>query len=99
VSGIKREVPGEESEGESPHPTRVPPMFWSVRCGRAAIYLPLIPGSVSKPLTHSSWGGKGQPYLGAQGYFAKAPVSTSASLLKPLGVLGERDEGRGLQHL
>jgi hypothetical protein len=27
---------------EDPHPTRVPLMLWSVRRGRAAIYLPLI---------------------------------------------------------
>lgn len=58
--------------GRDPYLSRVPPMLWSVRSGRAAIYLPLILRWTSKPLTHSSGGGKGQPYLGAPGYFAKA---------------------------
>jgi hypothetical protein len=43
---------------ENPHPTRGLPILWSVRCGRAAIYLPLIPGWAFKPLTHSG-GGQG----------------------------------------
>jgi hypothetical protein len=71
-----------------PHPTRVLPILWSVRCEKAAIYLPLIPGWASKPLTHS-WGGvaRGSPTWDSWSYFAKAT-----------GVIGERDEGKGSQH-
>jgi hypothetical protein len=37
---------------------------------------------------------KGQPYLGSLGYFAKALESSSSTLPKSPGVMGERDEGR-----
>ena len=56
--------PGEEGGRKNPHPARVLPILWSVRHGRAAVYLSLIPGWASKSLTHSSGVGKGQPYLG-----------------------------------
>jgi hypothetical protein len=88
MSGTKRGGPGEEGEGEDPYPARVPPVLWSVRHGRAAIYLPLITRWASKPLTHSFGGGveRGSPTWEPQ-----------ATLLKPLG--GYRREGRGSQHL
>ena len=63
VLGTKKGTLGKREEEDS-HPARVLPMLWSVRCRRAAICLPLTPGWASKPLTHSSGGGKGQPYLG-----------------------------------
>ena len=72
---LKRGGPGEKGEGEDPHPARVPLILWSVRRGRAAIYLPLIHGWASKPLTHS-WGG-----------VAKGPPGIpGATLLKPPGL-------------
>ena len=49
---------------KDPCPARVLPILWSVRRGWAANYLPLIPGWAFQPLTHSSGGGQGQPYLG-----------------------------------
>jgi hypothetical protein len=55
----KKMCPGKEGGGEDPHPTRDPPILWSVRHGRAAIYLQLIPGWAPKPLTHSSGDGQG----------------------------------------
>jgi hypothetical protein len=72
---IKKGGPGEESEREDPHPARVPPILWSVRHGRADIHFPLNPGWASKPLTHSSGGGKGAALHG----------STGDTLLKPPG--------------
>jgi hypothetical protein len=64
VSGTKKGDLGRRGRGD-PHPTRVLPILWSVRRGRAALYLLLIPRWAFKPLTHSSEGGKGQLYLGA----------------------------------
>ena len=83
--GTKKGAQGKEWEGEDPHPNRVPPMLLSVRCGRVAIYLPLIPGWASKPLTHSSGCGKGQAVL---------PGIPGATLLKPPGLWerGMREE-------
>ena len=83
--GTKMGSQGKEWEGEDPHPNRVPPMLWSVRPGRAAIYLPLIPGWASKPLTHSSGFGKGQAVLCG---------NSGATLLKPPGLWerGMREE-------
>jgi hypothetical protein len=77
--------PGEEGKGKDPHPARVLPILWFVRCGRAAIHFPLSPGWAFKPLTHSSGSGQG----------AALPENPRATLLKP----PERDEGRGSQHL
>ena len=79
--------PGEEGEGEDPHPARVPPILWSVRHGRAAIY-PIhssLGGHSSIPLFRG-WP-RGSPTWEPQSYFAKATR-----------VIGERDEGRGSQH-
>ena len=58
------------------HPTRVFPILWSVRHGRAAIHFPLSPGWAFKPLTHSSGGGQGATLSG----------NPEATLLKPLGL-------------
>ena len=80
----KKGGPGEDGEGEDPHLARVPTMLWSVRRGRAAIYLSLIPGWASKPLTHSLGGGNG----------AALPGSPGVTLLKPPGLWerGMREE-------
>ena len=67
-----------------PHPARVLPILWSARHGRAANYLPLIPGWAFKPLTHSSGGSQE----------AALPGIPGATLLKPLGLWerGMREE-------
>jgi hypothetical protein len=42
---LKRGALETREKGKDPYPTRVLPIFWSgLRCGRAAIYFPLIPG-------------------------------------------------------
>jgi hypothetical protein len=69
--GTKRGAQGEGGR-KNPHPARVLPILWSVRYGRAAIYLPLIPGWASKPLTHSSGVERGSPTWDSWSYFAKA---------------------------
>ena len=57
--GPKTGCPG---EGGNPHLTRVPPILWSVMCGRAAIYLPLIlEWAFLYPILQGV--AKGQPYL------------------------------------
>jgi hypothetical protein len=69
---------------KSPHPARVLPILWSVRCGRTAIHFPLSPGWAFKTLTHSLVGGQG----------AALPRIPGATLLKPLGLWerGMREE-------
>ena len=73
--------------GKDPQPARVPPILWSVRHGRAANYLPLIPGWAFLYPTLQGVA-RGSPTWGPWSYFAKATR-----------VIGERDEGRGSQHL
>ena len=68
--------PGEEGEGENPHPTRILLILWSARHGRAAIHFLLIPGWASKLLTHSLVGGQG----------AALDRIPRATLLKPPGL-------------
>jgi hypothetical protein len=60
---LKRGPRGIGGRGD-PYHARVLSVLWSVRCGRAAFYLLLIPGWAFKPLTHSSECGQGAPYLG-----------------------------------
>ena len=69
---------------KSPHPARVLPILWSVRCGRAAIHFPLSPGWAFKTLTHSLVGGQG----------AALPAEPWSYFAKATGVIGERDKGR-----
>ena len=81
--GTKKGTLGKRGKGK----THTPPelcILWSVRHGRAAIYLPLIPGWAFKPLTHSSGGGQG----------AALPGDPRATLLKPPGLWerGMREE-------
>jgi hypothetical protein len=63
--------PGERWGRKDPRLTRVPPMLWTGRHGKAARHFPLSPGWASKPLTHSMEGGeavdKRQSNLGALG--------------------------------
>jgi hypothetical protein len=68
-----------KSGRKDPRPTRVPPMLWTVRIGRAAICFPLSQPRVgiqaSDPLFGGGWGvDKGQPNLGAPVLLPKAPV-------------------------
>ena len=80
---LKRARSGEEGEGEDQHSARVPPILWSVRRGRTAVYLPLIPGWASEPLTHSSGGWQG----------GSPTWESRIALLKPPGLWE-----RGSQH-
>ena len=64
VWGKEKGDPGEEGEGKT---TPRQSFTYSLVCQawEGCMYLPLIPGWASKPLTHSAGdGGKGQPYLG-----------------------------------
>ena len=77
--------PGEERKGgKGPHPARVPPILWSVRHGRAAIY----------PI-HSSLGGHSSIPL-FRGWSRGSPAwePPPATLLKPPGLWdrGKREE-------
>jgi hypothetical protein len=75
--------PGERGGREDPCPTRIPPMLWTGRHGRAARHFPLSPGWASKPLTHFTEGGQGAAQPGD-------PRATPCSS----GVMEEREEGR-----
>jgi hypothetical protein len=63
VGNLKKGALGKRGKGKDPHPARVPPILWSVRHGRAANYLPLIPGWAFLYPTLQGVA-KGQPYLG-----------------------------------
>jgi hypothetical protein len=76
ILGTKKGAQGKRGKG-NPHPTRVLPILWFVRSGRAAIYLPLIPRWAFKPLTHSSGDSQGAALPGNPG---------AATLLKPPGL-------------
>ena len=83
-AGGKRES-RREGEGEDPHTTRVLLILSSVRRGRTAIHLPLMPGWASKLLNYSLGGGR---------WWQVLPGIPGATLLKPLGLWerGMREE-------
>jgi hypothetical protein len=85
---LKRE-PNRRGGRKVPRPTRILPILWSVGHGGAAIHFPLSPGWAFKPLTHSLGSGQG----------AALPGSPGATLLKPPGLMGERDEGREVPNI
>lgn len=79
--------PGEEGKGKDPHPARVLPILWFVRCGRAAIHFPLSPGWASSDPLFGSWQ-RGSPTWDSWSYFAKVTR-----------IIGKRDEGREVPNI
>ena len=85
--GTKKGPRGRQGRGK---PTLCQSFTYSLVCQEwEGCYLPSThPWMGIQPLAHCSGGGQGAALLG----------NPRATLLKPPGLLGERDEGKGSQH-
>jgi hypothetical protein len=69
---LKRGPWGSGGREKDPRPSRVPPILWSVRHGRTAIHLLLIPGWASSSPFFGGWL-RDSPTWDSQSYLAKVP--------------------------